>query len=182
MSAVYLAPAPNGQRIKGRNPGLRTRQALPRTVPRPFLRALRVRSMATAAPLPPIMDANRRAKVFNHKGLADDNTRLALLGAALLVTIATLYKLAQYDHGATGQVTSERSLLVRQEAMASYAVHYSLQNHLRARENVEHVQNTPSAQATLFEAYVAAVFVESNFNFAFVRDWLFSLWNLRTPQ
>jgi len=138
--------------------------------------------MSLDVPLPPIMDAARRERVYKHKGLANDNTRFALLGAALLVTIATAYKLTQFPDGATGQVTNERSLLVKQEAMASYAVHYGIQQELKARENVEQVRNTPSAQATLFEAYVAAVFLESDFNFCLLRDWLFALWDLMASQ
>ncbi|KZT53259.1 hypothetical protein CALCODRAFT_557621 [Calocera cornea HHB12733] len=138
--------------------------------------------MSTDVPLPPIMDATRRQKVFSHKGLPNDNTRLALLGAALLVAMATVYKLYQFPHSATGEVTTERSKLVNKDAVSSYALHYDLPRDLQARENVDQVRKTTSAQATLFEAYVAAVFIQSEFDFSLVKNWLFALWDLKAQQ
>ncbi|EJU04937.1 ribonuclease III [Dacryopinax primogenitus] len=138
--------------------------------------------MVHDVPLPPIQEADRRLRVFSHRGLPKDNTRFALLGAALLGTIATLYKLVQFPDGTSGDITEERSELMRQDAMAWCTTHYGLEKQLRARENTESVRQAASAQATLFQAYVAAVFLESNFDFSLIRNWLFSLWDLRSSS
>ncbi|KDQ19895.1 hypothetical protein BOTBODRAFT_51270 [Botryobasidium botryosum FD-172 SS1] len=124
-------------------------------------------------PALPAISENLRVKVFTHKSLygsatADevddteplDNERLALLGASVLQTIVAKVLYLDFPRHRKGWLSDQRTRFVRIVQVAEWSRAYRLPEQLQCHQSATiSVRRSQDSQASLFEAYIGAVFL-----------------------
>jgi len=112
--------------------------------------------------------------VFTHGSLPNSNRVIAVLGHRILNTCVTEW-LINADPGLTsGDLTIRLSERVNDALLAAFADEHALSPRLQfAKRSPKAARMTTEVKATLFAAYVGAVYRDHGYDVA--RDWIFSL-------
>ncbi|MBN1962595.1 MAG: ribonuclease III [Deltaproteobacteria bacterium] len=101
-----------------------------------------------------------------HPELGADNQRLEFLGDAVVGLIASQLLYLNTPNSDEGELSRRRSQMVRRESLAALARELNLGTMLRIAQSQKDVSNTDGTLADVFEALVAAIFLDGGFTAA----------------
>jgi ribonuclease III len=119
-----------------------------------------------------------RSYLNEHKGLKlSSNERLEFLGDSVLSLITSVYLFKNYPNLEEGDYTEIKSAIVKMDSLAQAAIKINLNSYLLLSKGEEKGagRNNNNILADCFEALIAAVFLDHNFEkaYSFVVEFLF---------
>lgn len=146
--------------------------------------------------LPLIKDPHLYARVFIHKStinnksylyqselISSHNERLEFLGDSVLNNVATIILYERYPAAPEGELSKMRSILVNNVTLAEFSINYGFDRKLKSNINDAILrQGKQKIFADIFEAYVGALAIEHNLEFAIIKEWLYKLFYSRLQQ
>ena len=118
-------------------------------------------------------------QAFTHSSYAnaeqvEDNERMEFVGDAILGYIVTEYLFAHYSDRDAGQLSAMKSHIVSADGLRPIVDKLGLISYLRVANGVSSVQNSRKIAANLFEAILAAIYMDGGMRPArkFVLDFL----------
>ena len=137
--------------------------------------------------LPPIAEISLSELPFKHQGMLRSHEaasvngsyeRLEFLGDAYLEIIASRLIYSRFPHLGAGRMSQVRELLIKNETLAEYAVHYGFDKQAKIpRSHKENGKLWIKTMGDIFEAYVAAiVLADTEHGFQVAENWLADLW------
>lgn len=107
---------------------------------------------------------------FTHTSYANEhrllnishNERLEFLGDAVLQLIISEYLFKKYPHKAEGELSKQRSMIVREESLASFSRHCAFEPYIKLGKGEEKSggRNRDTILGDLFEAFLGALLLD----------------------
>ncbi|RIA89285.1 ribonuclease III [Glomus cerebriforme] len=136
-------------------------------------------------------DEKLRIEALTHKSYAyenpmsgNHNERLEFLGDAIISFIVADYLHDRFKEFKEGQLTTLRAKLVCKQTLSYFAVQLGLNDHLRlgAGATTSNARNSEKTLEDTFEAYMGAVFLDTNKNYGEVMKFMEPLLTPRVDQ
>lgn len=108
----------------------------------------------------------------NENKLTEDNEKLEFLGDAILDFILSEYLMESYPADKEGALSKKRASLVNETTLSHLAIKRKLGNYLLLGKGEKNLlgQNNPRLLASVYEALIGAIYLDSNF--ISVRNWV----------
>lgn len=146
--------------------------------------------------LPVINDAKLYNRVFVHKSIinnksylhkaelmASHNERLEFLGDSVLNNLVTVIIFDRFPEASEGELSKIRSLLVNNVTLAEFSILYGFDKKLRSNINEQILKDsTQKIYADIFEAYIGALAIDRNYDYAGIQQWLEELMGSRLDK
>lgn len=137
-------------------------------------------------PLPPIKDPHLYNRVFMHKSAINNksylnqlelinshNERLEFLGDSILNNLVTVIIYNRFPQATEGDMSKIRSSLVNNATLTDFSLEYGFDKKLKSNIHDQFLrQGKQKIFADIFEAYIGALAIEHELDFAEIKDWL----------